>query len=383
MLNFENIPGNTRIKSLLLNQAARGQVSHAQLFSGPMGCANLFTALAYAKLLLCDNREATDSCGKCKSCKQFDNSGHPDFHLVIPTPAPPGNPVQPDYALHTKSANAFIEAVRKNPYLSSDEWGQLLALDNKQLLIPSNEALVLTERLSLRAYQGGNRLILIWLPELFNPTSGNKLLKLIEEPPPGAVLLFVSHAPEEILQTIISRTQAVEFKSHTVQECAAYLIATKQVSEETAFSFSTTYEGNIAAAVYGLENKERITGMTSLFARWMRTCFKGDTNEILAVSEQIGGEQKHACMDFLGHTMEILSRGVLFHTDPVFANGLTKDVVDFNFEKFTHHLNHINIPKIQELLEQAFYDVENNSNRKLTLLDCSFKLAKFIRQKPD
>jgi DNA polymerase-3 subunit delta' len=381
MISFKNIPGNALQKELLLRQATEKQVSHAQLFVGPAGSAVLFAALAFAKFLLCENRGAEDSCGTCRSCKQFSNSGHPDFHLVIPTPAPtPSDNI--DERLHITHAHKFMDVVRKNPYLSLDAWSKILSLENKQLIIPKNESSVLSKQMSLQSYQGANRVILVWLPELFNETSGNKLLKLIEEPPLGAIFLFVSHEMENILLTIRSRTQAIYFKAHTKEDVKTFLKETAQIPEDFAADLADAYEGNIAAALHAIEHSQTIQNLTNEFATWMRLCFKGDVIELLGFSEAIGSLGKYEILDFLYHTQELLSRGVLFDVDPTFANGLTKENSGFNFGKFSKHLNYINTPKIQELLEGACFDINQNANKKVLMLDVSLKMAKLIRQQP-
>lgn len=381
MIAFKNIPGNALQKTLLLRQAAEKQVSHAQLFAGPIGSANLFMALAFAKYLLCEKREEEDACGTCRSCKQFSNTGHPDFHLVLPTPAPTPSDVM-DERLHITHAHKFLEIVRKNPYLSLETWGKILNLENKQLIIPNNESLVLNKQMSLQSYQGANRVILVWLPELFNETSGNKLLKMIEEPPLGAIFLFVTHAVDNILLTIKSRTQVLNFRAHQKEEVKQFLTQTMQVPVQFAEDLADTYEGSIAAALYAIEYAPIIQNQTQNFAHWMRLAFKADTNELINFSETIGSLGKYEILDFLKHTQELISRGVLFDVDPLFADALTRGDDSFNFGNFSKHLNYVNIPKIQELLEDACMDLSHNANKKLLMLDVSLKLSKIIRQKP-
>ena len=71
-MNFSQIPGQEDTIRKLLTSVREERVSHAQIFAGPEGCGSLALALAYAKLISCEDRTGQDSCGTCKSCIKYE-----------------------------------------------------------------------------------------------------------------------------------------------------------------------------------------------------------------------------------------------------------------------------------------------------------------------
>ena len=81
-MKFENIIGNEENKNLLSNIVKSNNISHSYLFSGTEGIGKSLFAREFAKMILCTNPIENDSCGKCKSCIQFDNSNNPDYYEI-------------------------------------------------------------------------------------------------------------------------------------------------------------------------------------------------------------------------------------------------------------------------------------------------------------
>ncbi len=194
---FEDIIGQDRVKSFLLNLASSERVPHALLFLGNTGCGNLALATAFAQLLQCENPDAvTGACGECPACRKAAAFTHPDIHFSFP--AVGTNAVSTDYL---KEWRKFLG---ENPYASANEWLQRLGAENKQGNINKEECNAIIKKLSLKAFEGRYKILLMWLPEYLGK-EGNRLLKLIEEPPDQTIFLLAAENQDQILNTILSR----------------------------------------------------------------------------------------------------------------------------------------------------------------------------------
>ena len=202
-MRFSEVAGHAELKQQLVKTVAEERVPHAQLFHGPEGSGALALALAYATYLSCRDRKEEDSCGTCSSCLKYDKLIHPDLHFVFPVFTTPTNskPVSDDFMVQWRSS------LLENPYLTSNQWYARIGLENKQGSIMTRESEEITRKLMLKPYESDFKVMIIWMPEKMNQTASNKLLKLIEEPPPMTIFLMVPEDTGPILPTILSRTQ--------------------------------------------------------------------------------------------------------------------------------------------------------------------------------
>ena len=244
-MRFEEIIGNDELKRLLPQMVREGRLPHAVLFTEEGCWGALPFALALAQYVNCEQAQtasgacsarifsseqsktpetaeagtAADSCNACDSCHKYNKLIHPDLHFVFPVSAGKGlsesekkAPIS-DYFL-----TAWRELLLRKPYFSEQELYDAIGIENKSGVITVGEAKRIIEKLSLRAFEGEYKTMIIYLPERMNADAANKLLKLIEEPPTGTLFLLVSHNPERILQTIRSRCQRIQLKPLTREE---------------------------------------------------------------------------------------------------------------------------------------------------------------------
>ena len=224
-MKFEEIIGNDELKRLLPQMVREGRLPHAVLFTEEGCWGAMAFALALAQYVNCERVQAAggsgeaDSCGVCDSCHKYNKLIHPDLHFVFPVSAGKGlsesekkAPIS-DYFLP-----AWRDLLLRKPYFSEQELYDAIDIENKSGIITVNEAKRIIEKLSLRAFEGEYKTMIIYLPERMNADAANKLLKLIEEPPLGTLFLLVSHNPERILQTIRSRCQRIQLKPLSREE---------------------------------------------------------------------------------------------------------------------------------------------------------------------
>ena len=216
------------------------RIPHALLFLGSAGCGKLALALAFAQYLVCRNKKDGEACGKCPHCIKAGKLVHPDIHFSFPTV---GTNVKSDELL-----KEWRKALEENPYLDINQWMQQIGAENKQANINKEECLNIIRKLSLKTFEGNHKVMIIWLPE-FLGKEGNRLLKIIEEPPENTNFILVAENSDLILNTILSRCQIVKINQLSDEEVVEGLKLKKEISEEKAQSLSHLVDGDLNEAM--------------------------------------------------------------------------------------------------------------------------------------
>jgi DNA polymerase III subunit delta' len=204
LLNFSNVVGQQAAKNGLLKMWSANSFPHALLITGAEGTGGLPMALALAQYIFCEQKTETDSCGKCAGCSKAARLEHADLHISFPSVSHKSG-TKPMSRTHMKE---FREFVKQSPYGTTYDWLQHINAENKQGNITADECREIIEVLYLKSYEGGKKVLIMWRPEYLG-REGNILLKLIEEPPQDTIMIFVAESREDILATILSRTQEI------------------------------------------------------------------------------------------------------------------------------------------------------------------------------
>jgi DNA polymerase III subunit delta' len=165
-------------------QGLRARLPHALLLKGAQGIGKFDLALNFAQAMLCEKPKSDGSaCQECNSCRWFEQDSHPDFRLI-----------QPD-ALSTEEGDEKPGGKKPSREISVDQIRDLSSFIN------------------LSAHCGGYRVVLIHPTEAMNNNAANSLLKTLEEPTDKLLFLLVTHKPQQLLPTILSR--CLSFTVHT------------------------------------------------------------------------------------------------------------------------------------------------------------------------
>ena len=217
-MRFADVIGNGTVAKALVSMADTGRVAHAMLMYENEGCGALALALAYVQYLNCSNPSGGDSCGECPSCRQMSKLIHPDVHFVFPVNKGPkasdDKPVSDSYLKYWR------ELVLSDAYFSEADLQKAIGIEGKVGLVAVAEAKSIISKLSLASLSDGYKAVIFYLPEKMNQETANRLLKLVEEPPQKTLFLFITHAPEKVLQTIFSRCQSIRVLPLTKEEAA-------------------------------------------------------------------------------------------------------------------------------------------------------------------
>jgi DNA polymerase III subunit delta' len=369
-MKFSSIISHQAVKERLLAAGRENRVSHALLFLGPEGSGNLALAIAFAQYLNCENPSQNDSCGVCSSCVKTQKLVHPDIHHSFPviTSKKLDKPKSVDYI------ELWRSAVLDNPYLSFSDWMEEITTDNKQGKIFEQESGDISQRLSLKGVEGKYKIVIIWYAEKMNAVAANKLLKILEEPPDNTLFFLVAERYEELLLTIISRTQLIKVNRLTDAELAAAVHELHNVDKITARHIAHRSEGNYNEAKRIINNDTSFNELNQQFLGWMRHCLKLNVSGINEMSVEFNDHPREMQKVILQHALTIVRECMLInYADRSLVRLEGKDLDDIS--RFAPFVTINNAEEFITELNKAHFHLERNANVKLLFTDLSLRLA--------
>jgi len=367
-MNMHDIVGQSRVKAFLAQLAESGRVPHALLFLGSSGSGTLPLALAFARALQCEHPTPL-ACEQCNACRKTATYTHPDLHFSYPTIG--------TNALSTDFAKQWREAITENPWMDVNAWLQRLGADNKQGNINKEECNAIIKKLSLKIFEGRYKILLMWLPEYLGK-EGNRLLKLIEEPPEDTIFLLVAENADQILNTILSRCQLVKTDPLSDEEVADALQNRLHLPEARAQQIAFLAGGDFHLALEAAADHHEREDAAALLLDWLRKCWRGKGDELMQWTERfakLGRENQkqflHYGLHFLRELLALVSTGNaqlrLRPEELTTAQNMAK-VLDF--EK---------IVQVSQLFNDNIYYIERNANPRILFLDTSIRLHQIMR----
>ncbi|GLB48157.1 DNA polymerase III subunit [Neptunitalea lumnitzerae] len=379
---FSRILGQQHIKNHLTVSADSGRIPHAQLFVGPEGSGTLPMAIAYAQYILCKNTDGENTGGN-ESCNiKFEHLSHPDLHFAFPVAT---NDKVKKHPVSSHFMEEWRTFINEQAYGNAFDWFQLLGIENKQGLIGVDEATDIVKSLSLKSYEGGYKIMIIWMADRMNTAAANKLLKLIEEPPQKTIFLLVAEKEEQIIQTIRSRCQILHFPPLT-EEVVKQGLVSRGILAADAAKIAHQAQGNYNKAIdLSLKDSEDIV-FERWFVFWVRSAFKAKgnkavINDLIMWSEEIAATGRETQKQFLNFCMEVFRQALLLNYQTQELVYLDMKVEGFHLEKFAPFVHSGNIMEITKELEDALYHVERNGNAKIIFTDLSIKLTRYLHKK--
>ncbi|WP_432713184.1 ATP-binding protein [Pedobacter sp.] len=371
-MQFKEIIGQEAIKQQLIQTVVENRVSHAQLFLSTSGSGALPLAIAYAQYINCLEKTDTDSCGTCASCRKYSRYIHPDLHFSYPFFA------SKDVKLATDVLGQWRKMLLKDPYFDLDIWRSQLLAENKQANINIAECHDIIKKLSYKAFEGETKVLILWLPE-FLDKEGNALLKIIEEPPMNTLFLLVANNQEQILSTLLSRTQIVKIPKLPHATIENYLMENHGLSAQQAQEYSFLADGNLIDAKLLVENTQN--DHAEKFAGWLRMGYSNKGLDLLAFVDQAASWGRENQKNFLKYGISFLRECSIILSGAEELVKLPPRALE-TAKKLSANVLDINMAAaIIAELEAAHYHIERNANPKILFLDVSLQLVKIIKFK--
>jgi DNA polymerase-3 subunit delta' len=368
------------------------RLSHALLFVGPEGSGALPLAIAFAQYIVSipnsQKVEAADMFGEAAPAEQKVYSPdeiaslptyqrasqlmHPDLHFSFPTiTEKPG----------TKNISAnFIEEWREfikvYPYGNVFDWLQFIKAENKQGNISADECAEIIKKLSFKSFESSYKVLVMWMPEYLGK-EGNKLLKLIEEPPPNTIFLLVATSEENILPTILSRCQYIKVPRLTNGEIEKALIEKGQIDPEKAAQVAAMSDGNYLEALHLLQHSD--ADFLTLIREWLNAILKNGPLAQLKWVDEISKMGREPQKQFLKYFNHLLEQSIRLK---VLGSELPMDP---SLKDFALRINKIagvgQMEAIVQELDKATYYIERNANAKMLFMALGIKFYHIIQNK--
>lgn len=352
-MQFKDIEGQQVLANRLTEIIDSGRVSHAQMFLGPTASGSLAMAIAYAQYLNCTNRQhygegsalRADSCGECPNCKKYRQLMHTDLHFVFPNCAT--KRVESKHACANEFQEEFREFMDNHRQLGTEDlWYSHLDVENKQGIIRERDADNILKTLSLKSYEGGYKVLIIWMAERMNGECANTLLKTLEEPSEKTLILLVVENRDKMLSTIISRVQQVVVPDLGVG-----------ISEE---------------------KKQQFAGM---FVSWTRLLFKLNMYPLSEWVDKTAGLGREVQKQFLQYSLGAVRACFLKSVAGIELPG----ELEWGDERFNAMFPTMitvrNVEKMNEAINDAMFAIGRNSNPKITFMQLSFTMSKLIKNR--
>jgi DNA polymerase III subunit delta' len=374
VMQFAQVIGQGRVKDNLVDMVRQNRLSHALLFLGTEGSGALPMALAFSQYVVCEkaNREA-DACGVCPSCVKAKQMIHPDIHYSYPViPRKPGDkPVSSDYS------SEWREFIGQYPYGNAYDWLQFIGAENKQGNITAQECNAINHKLSLKSFESGYKILILWMPEYLG-NEGNKLLKLIEEPPPDTLFLLVAENESLILPTILSRTQLVRIPLPETLDIERALIERSGLGAEQARQIAVLCEGNYHEALQLVRHAD--DDWQGVLRDWLNAVLKsGPIAQVKWIDEisKSGRERQKQFLRYFNHLLEQAVRLRYMDAAQLPIPDGEKDIA-LRLNKIAD----IGQQKaIIEELDNAAYYIERNAHAKMLFHALTIKLYHILAEK--
>ena len=390
-MQFKNIIAQQQVKHQLTDLVQKNRLSHALLFLGKDGSGALPLAIAFAQYILCEKvnpktkqekavslfgeEEAEcipvnleDSCGACTSCIKVNQLIHPDLHFSYPALKKDS---RHDRVLSTDYITEWRDFIQQTPYNNVADWINFLKESpsakienpvNKQGNITVSECDDISHKLSLKSFESQYKILIMWMPE-FLGTSGNKLLKLIEEPPSNTLFIFVAEDESAILPTILSRTQLIKIPSFSNEDIKQSLIEHFNISPEKALQIAGVSEGNYREALILKQNSEE--DLQVYLREWLSVIVRKNISGQIKWIDQISRTGREKQKQLLKYFIHLVRQSIRVHyLDEETLQSIPENEVDFAFR-----LNKICDIDAQEAivkeLDNSIYYIERNAHAKL------------------
>ncbi|MGN7822078.1 ATP-binding protein [Chitinophaga sp. 22536] len=373
---FSEIIGQAAAQQQLIQSIQQNRLSHAMILLAPEGAGGLPLGLAFTQYLVCENKQAHDACGQCPSCLKAAQHIHPDIHYSYPViPRKPGDkPVSTDYI------SEWREFVTTNPYGNAYDWLQFIGAENKQGNITANECSDIIRKLNLKSFESGYKILLMWMPEYLG-NEGNRLLKLIEEPPANTLFVLIAENQEQILATILSRTHLIKINPLSRENMEKALTERAKVPAAKARQIATIAAGNYREAIFLLQHSD--DDYHELLRNWLNYLFTGNRVALQEWIEGISSAKtgRENQKQFLRYFINLLEHTLRLQYIDKAQLAFSDEEVDFA-TKLAKLANLEQTRQIADVLDNAYYHIERNANAKMLFHALSIKLQYIFKKKP-
>lgn len=285
---------------------------------------------------------------------------------------------------HEEHLDSWRSFVQENLYGSQWDWTQFLESGNKQLIIPVAAVLEMQRKIHLKAFEGQNKVCIVWGADLLHEKAANKMLKILEEPPTDTYFILIAEETSEMLPTLLSRCQQstlVPVADTEIEQGLASLNIEK--AQMTSILFQA--EGSMGRALQLCQQASGTESFENLWVIGLRAAFRARGNkaivlELLEWAENLSRLNRETHKAFLTYGLRLF-RAALMHNYGSASLGNFVSETGFDIKKLAPFIHGENVLEIIELLQDYTYALERNVNAKMLFTDLAFKLTRLLHQR--
>jgi len=390
---LSEVIGHEKLKNQLVEMVQHQRLSHAILFVGPEGAGALPLAIAFAQYIVSIPNSNVDDNGadlfgapepatpKVYSPEEIavlpaynraSQLMHPDLHFSFPSiTEKPGSK-----NLSANHIEAWREFINGYPYGNVFDWLQSINAENKQGNISADECAEIIKKLSFKSFESAYKVLVMWMPEYLGK-EGNKLLKLIEEPPDNTIFLLVANSEEQILPTILSRCQFIKVPRLTKDDIKQALIQKGHLEPAKAGQIAAISDGNYREALHLVQHSD--SDFLTQIREWLNAILKGGPLAQMKWVEETSKMGREPQKQFLKYFNNLLEQSIRLK---ILGNELN---LDPTLKDFALRINKIagigQLEAIIEELDKAVYHIERNANPKMLFMALGIKFYHIIQNK--
>lgn len=357
VIQWKKFIGQERIKSVIESAFANNKMGHAYLFCGASGTGKFAAAIDLAMALLCSDPEKKPCC-QCESCRKVINYSHPDLHMVMPLV----------FEKEHKNGNLISDAGWS--YLSSSIKGRINDPYQQQNFsglpsIPVDWVREVNHAILRGVLEGGRNIAIIDGIDLMQKESANAMLKTLEEPPPGTVMLLLTERIQAVLPTIVSRCQILRFAYLAPEVLRSQMIARFSLKPDDPRLDELVSTGSLGQSIYLYENSDEEIIRTAV--EFWKRCVGQNWLSISEMTDSLSAISNESTYEKLFVQIIRLIRNSYFKIIEGTENYIMGD------RSLLVELNWINSPDQVELLvelcEKAIRQVRSRVNISLVLVN--------------
>lgn len=369
---FSDIVGQSKLKHDLKSMVDQEKFPHALMFIGQEGWGTLPLALAFVQYVMCQQRQ-DEACGTCDNCIKLQKFEHPDVRASYPTIIPKANTKN----LSVNFIDEFRSFIQQTPYGSTYDWMHMINTDGKkQGNISADECREIVEGMNLKSYEGGYKIHIIWRPEYLDK-EGNRLLKLIEEPPANTLLIFVATEEKRILPTLLSRMQAFKLMPISIEEMKHALVEKKNIAADKALQIANIADGSYSAALNQLQ--DFVNESLPLITQLLNAVYANNGMAMHEWVDKMAEMSKEGINQFMQYMQVLFNAGFRKSVQPKVMLHLSEEDATF-----VQKLANLNLPLdsfqyIDQGINQVTFHIGRNANVKVQLLHFAIQMQYWIK----
>ena len=368
-MRFDIIPGHEKLKQELIALVDNNRLPHAILLTGPSGNGKLAFALALSSYIQCKEKNGKDKCGSCPACKKTTKFIHPDINYTIPVSG-----AQSQISMSENIAN-WRKLVSENPFIELNDWLSIMNAESKLANISKDAILSVIDYYNYTRFEGNKKIMVIWNAELMG-NEGNRILKLIEEPPAESLIILIAEDTSKILKTILSRCQTFRVPPFSYDELENHVAQKEDLNLNLTRQMIVIADGNINKLNKFLSEEQ--TDYFDLFLKWLNTAYIGKSDQILKFAEEFARMSRENQKQFFAYILKFLEQSIKsFYLDHTGIKLTEKE--KNSLEKLKAILDEKKLISLTEEINSNIIYVDRNVNSKLMIFDSSLNINRIFR----